>query len=108
MGSVIEATRQTFDELVSSGLVLVDMWTPACHPCVALAPHVEEIAAAHPELVVVKLDASKARRVCIAHRVQGLPTFLLFRDGQELARITNPNLEPDQLDAWLATQMQRL
>ncbi|MGH8933373.1 MAG: thioredoxin family protein [Egibacteraceae bacterium] len=108
MSSVTEATRQTFDELVRSGLVLVDVWAPDCRPCVALAPHVEGIAGAHSELAVVKLDASKARRLCIAHRVMGLPTFLLFRDGEELARITNPSLRPDQLDAWLAEQMQRL
>lgn len=108
MGSVIEATRQTFDELVGSGLVLVDVWAPTCHPCVALAPHVEKIASAHSELAVVRLDASKARRLCIAHNVRGLPTFLLFRDGEELARITHPSLKPGQLDAWLAEQMQRL
>lgn len=108
MGSVTEATRQTFDELVGSGLVLVDVWAPACHPCVALAPHVEGIASSHPELAVVKLDASKARRLCIARRVMGLPTFLLFRDGEELARITDPSLGPDQLDAWLAEHIPRL
>lgn len=105
MGTVLDATREDFDELVAAGLVLVDVWAESCRPCVALAPRVEEIAAAHPELTVVKLDASKARRLCMAYQVRGLPTFLLLRDGAEVARISDPNLGPDQLDTWLAEQL---
>jgi thioredoxin-like negative regulator of GroEL len=107
MTAVVDATRDDFDELVSSGLVLVDVWAQSCRPCVTLAPHVEEIAATHPELNVVKLDASKARRLCMAYQVSGLPTFLLFRDGEEVSRITDPDLKPEQLDAWLAEQLQQ-
>ncbi len=106
--AVVEATRENFDELVSSGLVLVDVWAESCRPCVVLAPHVEEIATTHPELSVVKLDASKARRLCLAHQVSGLPTFLLFRDGHEVARVSHPSLGTDQLDSWLSTELQRL
>ncbi|HSV65628.1 MAG TPA: thioredoxin family protein [Mycobacteriales bacterium] len=108
MASVAEATRETFDELVATGLVLVDVWGPDCRPCVALGTHVEGIAESHPELAVVKLDASKARRLCIAHQVRGLPTLLLFRDGREVARISHPGLQPAQLDRWLATELGRL
>ncbi len=108
MGTVVDATRDDFDELVATGLVLVDVWAESCRPCVALAPRVEEIAAAHPELAVVKVDASKARRLCMTHQVRGLPTFLLFRDGEEVARINDPNLAPDQLDEWLATELEKL
>lgn len=108
MTSVVEATRESFAELVATGLVLVDVWGPDCRPCVALEPHVAGIAEEHPELAVVKLDASKARRLCIAHQVRGVPTFLLFRDGQEVARITHPSLRPAQLDSWLATELDRL
>ena len=31
----------------------------------------------------------------------GLPAFLLFRDGREVARLTDPNLTAAQLDDWL-------
>jgi thioredoxin-like negative regulator of GroEL len=108
MADVVEATRETFDELVATGLVLVDVWGPDCRPCVALAPHVEGVAESRPELAVVKLDASKARRLCMARQVRGVPTFLLFRDGQEVARISHPSLQPAQLDRWLATELDRL
>jgi thioredoxin-like negative regulator of GroEL len=106
MGSMVDATKETFDDLVSSGLVLVDVWAESCRPCTALAPRVEEIAASVPGLTVVRLDAARARRLCMAHRVQGLPTFLLFRDGTEIARITDTRMTPARLDAWLATELE--
>lgn len=108
MGDVVDATADTFDELVASGLVLVDLWTESCKPCKALTPHAESIARERPELKLVKLDASKARRLVMAHGVRGLPTFLLFRDGTEVARITDPNLQPHQLDEWLGEQLDGL
>ena len=49
----------------------------------------------------MKLEAPKARRVCIELRLMGLPAFLLYRNGQEVARLTDPNLTADQLDEWL-------
>jgi thioredoxin 1 len=97
----MEATRENFDELVESGTTLVDVWGPDCRPCLALMPHVEKVAAAREDLRVVKLEAPKARRVCIRLGVHGLPTFLLLRDGEEFARLSASTIAPAQLDAWL-------
>jgi thioredoxin-like negative regulator of GroEL len=66
------------------------------------------IASANPDLTVVKLDASKARRLCMSLQVRGLPTILLLHDGQEVDRICDPNLVTDQVDTWLATALTRL
>jgi thioredoxin-like negative regulator of GroEL len=107
-GTVVDATKETFHELVGSGLVLVDVWAESCRPCVALAPHMVSIAATIPALTVVKLDASKARRLCMSLQVRGLPTILLFHDGQEVARISDPSLAADQVDAWLAAALAKL
>jgi thioredoxin-like negative regulator of GroEL len=100
--AVIEATRDDFFELVADGIVLVDVWGPSCQRCLALFPHVDSLAACHPDLRVVKLEAPKARRICMELRLMGLPAFLLFREGQEVGRLADPNLTADQLDAWLA------
>jgi thioredoxin 1 len=108
MGQLVEATKETFSELVGSGLALVDVWAESCHPCVALTPHMASIASTNPDLTVVKLDASKARRLCMSLQVRGLPTLLLFRDGQEVARISEPNLTPEQVDAWLSTALKEV
>lgn len=105
---MVDATKETFDELVGSGLVLVDVWAQSCRPCVALAPHMVALADRLPELTVVKLDASRARRLCITLQVRGLPTLLLYRDGEEVARITDPALVAAQVDTWLAAELDRL
>jgi len=57
---------------------------------------------------VVKVDASKARRLCMSLQVRGLPTILLLQDGQEVARISEPNLTTKQVDTWLATTLAAL
>jgi len=97
----MEATRESFDEMVESGTTLVDVWGPDCKPCLALMPHVEKVAESRDELRVVKLEAPKARRVCIRLGVHGLPTFLLMRDGSEVARLSASAISPAQLDDWL-------
>lgn len=107
-GTVVDATKETFTELVGSGLVLVDVWAESCRPCVALAPHMVGIAEANPALTVVKLDAGKARRLCMSLQVRGLPTILLFSGGQEVARISEPSLTADQVDTWLAGALEKL
>ena len=101
MGAVSEATRENFDELDMSGTVLVDVWGPDCRPCLALMPHVEKLAEAREDLKVVKLEAPKARRVCIRLGVHALPTFLLMRDGEEVARLSASTISPAQLNDWL-------
>jgi thioredoxin-like negative regulator of GroEL len=101
MGAVAEATRENFDDLVASGITLVDVWGPECRPCLALMPHVEKLAEAHDDLTVVKLEAPKARRVCIRLKVHALPTFLLMRDGEEVARLSKSMISPAELNDWL-------
>jgi thioredoxin 1 len=101
MAAPVEATKEDFRDLVADGVVLVDVWGPSCAPCLALMPHVEALAEGRTGLRVVKVEAPKARRLCLELKVMGLPAFLLFRDGEEVARLTEPDLGPARLDAWL-------
>ncbi|MEA2717404.1 MAG: thioredoxin 1 [Actinomycetota bacterium] len=101
--TVTEATRDTFHDLVAEGTVLVDVWGPDCQPCLALNPHVEKLAEDHAgELKVVKLEAPKARRLCMSMGLMGLPIFLLYKDGEEVDRISGPAANtPKQVTAFV-------
>ena len=104
--TMVEATRDKFRDLVAEGLVLVDMWGRSCATCLALMPDVERLGTQH-DLKVVKLEAPKARRLCMELKVMGLPAFLLFRDGQEVARLGGPDVTAAQLESWLEESMSK-
>ncbi|HEX3618172.1 MAG TPA: thioredoxin family protein [Solirubrobacteraceae bacterium] len=66
--------------------VVVDFWAAWCPPCRLMNPVIDELASEHPELSFVTLDADANQRTVIAHGVLSMPTFMIFRDGAEIAR----------------------
>jgi thioredoxin 1 len=82
--------------------VLVDFWGPQCVPCLVLMPQVESLEAAYGEKIkVVKVDASKNRRLCLELKVLGLPTYLLYKNGESLGRLTGGNLKIQDIEDLL-------
>jgi len=78
------------DAIASSPIpVLVDFWAPWCAPCRMAAPVLDGIARKHPgRLLVLKLNTDENQNAAVRHRVQGIPLFVIFRDGHERARQT--------------------
>lgn len=96
----MEVNADTFEqEVVQSEMpVVVDFWGPQCKPCLALMPSVEKLAEQYDgKLKVVKVDASKNRRLCISLRVLGLPTFLYYKGGAEVNRLTGNSLSIEEI-----------
>ena len=96
----MEVNADTFEqEVVQSEMpVVVDFWGPQCKPCLALMPSVEKLAEEYDgKLKVVKVDASKNRRLCISLRVLGLPTFLFYKGGAEVNRLTGNSLSIEEI-----------
>src|SRR5687767_13736094 len=101
MAEVSEATRENFDELVARGTTLFDVWGPDCRPCLALKPHVEQLATARDDLSGVLFEASKARRVRIRLKVHALPTALYMPDREVVSRLSASRIRPTHLLHWL-------
>jgi endonuclease/exonuclease/phosphatase family metal-dependent hydrolase len=75
--------------------------TPARHAqAQRLAALIEE-ARRGDDLTVVKLEAPKARRICMSMGLMTLPSFVMFHEGEEVSRLSDPDLTPARLDAWL-------
>lgn len=86
----IHVTDETFEELVlNSHLpVLVDFWAPWCGPCRMVAPIIEELAKAYESrALIAKLNTDESVRVATELGIMGIPTLILFKDGQEVDRV---------------------
>jgi thioredoxin 2 len=86
----ITVTDATFSaEVERSPLpVLLDLWAAWCGPCRMIAPTVEQLAAELAGRVrVAKLNVDENPATAARYNVQGIPTLLIFKDGQEVDRI---------------------
>jgi len=83
------AGDDNFEDVVARSTlpVLLDLWAPWCGPCRVIAPGVEQAARTLAgRLKAVKVNVDEAPRVAARLGVQGIPTVLVLRNGQVVAR----------------------
>ncbi|KAK6938268.1 Thioredoxin domain [Dillenia turbinata] len=99
---VVQAKKQTyssFDDLLakSDKPVLVDFYATWCGPCQFMVPILNEVSATLKDKIqLVKIDTEKYPSIADKYRIEALPTFIIFKDGEPYDRFEGA-LTADQL-----------
>jgi thioredoxin 1 len=83
-------TEHTFtaEVLESEQPVLVDFTASWCPPCRVMNPILDEMAADRDDLKIVSVDVDSEQELAVRYGVLGMPTFMLFHNGQVIQSLT--------------------
>jgi thioredoxin 1 len=87
--AVVVLTSASFQQMVldSSRPSLVDFQQPGCSACLAMTPTVEDLAQSFRNRALVgTVDIATERELSSEYRIWATPTFVVIRDGREVAR----------------------
>ena len=107
MMSISHVSDASFDAdvLQASSPVLVDFWAEWCAPCKQIAPALEEIASdLEGRLSIAKVNIDENPSTPSKYGVRGIPTLILFKDGQIVATKVG-TLTKNKLLEWVESML---
>ncbi len=83
--------------------IVLDFWGPQCGPCLALMPDVEKLAGEFEGKVRFgKVNVAENRRLCISLKVMSVPSFLFFKGGECVDRLSGDDVKLENIKAKAA------
>lgn len=100
----IELNDSNFSSTITSSklTVLVDFWASWCGPCMTMLPIFEKLAAKYQgKAILAKLNVDENNATPEKYGIYGIPTFILFKGGNEVERIVGASGEKALEEALL-------
>jgi thioredoxin 1 len=98
--SVLTIDDASFDRVISNGVTLVDFWAEWCMPCIMQTPIMEEVARKIGDSVTIsKMNVDENPNSASKYGIMGIPTSIVFKDGQEVQRFVGVQNEQILLKA---------
>ena len=92
--SVLTINESSFDEVISKGLTLVDFWAEWCMPCRMQGPIMDKLAKKTGDKATIgKVNVDENMTVASRYGITGIPTSILFKDGEEVRRFVGVQSE---------------
>ncbi len=92
---MIYLDKEDFNELISSGNVLVDFYATWCGPCKMLEGELEAI---EDKIKIVKVDIDKFQKLTSEYRIMSVPTMVFFKDGKKQEEIVGYHTSDELLE----------
>ncbi|WP_148413196.1 thioredoxin [Haloferax sp. KTX1] len=82
----VDGAEELEDAVASNDVVLVDFYADWCGPCKMLEPTVKKLAQ-NTDAAVAKVDVDANQELAAQYQVRGVPTMVLFADGEAVEQL---------------------
>jgi thioredoxin 1 len=91
---VVDLSSANFDQITSQGFVLVDFWAEWCGPCKMMHPVFSRMAKKYRHIRFARVNVDQCQDIAMRFGVQAIPTFIMFKDGNQVERMMGAVGEP--------------
>lgn len=86
--NVFIGSDASFEQDISTGVVLVDFWAEWCGPCQVMIPRLGELATKMGTMAkIMKMNVDENPQVPQKFRIMSIPTMIVFKDGKSVEQL---------------------